>query len=142
MQWITVDRARIVTSLSAARRQMYEGWIVQYPEKVSRVDDIIANLVVQFRSGIEANPRNYLDPDNAKLPQSCVRYCEVLIGFNLAAEIGAETTDGEMVVVEKSEIFLRQMFTGAFFITGGDGSNAPSPSYEAAVERPVRTLDG
>lgn len=142
MDWITIDRARVLGALSASRRQMYEGWIVQYPEKADRVDEIIANLVMEFRSGIEANPLNYLDPDEAKLPQSCVRYCETLITFHLCGEMGATVSEAELLTVQKAEIYLRYLFTGRFFITGGDGSNAPTPSYVAAVVRAARELEG
>ena len=142
MDWITVDKARVLGALSAARRQTYEGWIVQYPEKATRVDGIIANLVMSFRAAIETNPQNYLDPDLAKLPQSCLRYCETLILFDLCSEMGGTISDAEMMAISKAEIFLRMMFTGEFYITGGDASHWPSPSYEPCVERAARTVDG
>jgi len=142
VDWIAVTRERVVTAFSAARRQMYEGWIVQYPEKAGRVDEIIANLVMEFRSGIEANAANYLDPDLTKLPQSCVRYCEILIMFHLCSEIGATVLDAELMSISKAEIFLREMYTGAFYITGGDGMTGHSPSYVTGVEHGVRALDG
>jgi len=103
MDWITVDRTRVLAALSAARLQIYQGWIVQYPEKEDRVDEIIANLVMEFRSAIEANPLNALDSDTSKLPQSCVRYCESLIVFQLSSEIGAVVTDAELVTIQKAE---------------------------------------
>ena len=142
MDWITIDRARLLGALSAARRQMYEGWVIQYPDKAGRVDEIIANLVMEFRSGIEANPMNYLDPDRAKLPQSCVRYCEMLILFHLCGEMGSTVTEAELLTVQKAEIFLRYMYSGRFYITGGDGTLGPSPSYETDVERAARMMEG
>ena len=142
MDWITVDKARVLGALSANQRQLYEGWIIRYPEKATRVDDIISNLVMEFRAAIEANPQNYLDPDLSKLPQSCVRYCETLILFDLCSEMGAEISDAEMMAISKAEVFLRMMFTGSFYITGGDASKVPSPSYEPSVVRQARSVDG
>ena len=142
MDWITIDRARILGALAAVRLQTYQGWIVQYPEKVGRVDEIISNLVMEFRSGIESNPLNFVDPDTATLPQACVRYCEALIIFQLCSEIGAIVTDAELLTIQKAEIFLRQMYSGSFLITGGDGSYVPTPSYVAEVERGPRVLVG
>ena len=142
MDWITVDKDRVLGALSANERQLYEGWIVQYPAKATRVEEIIGNLVMEFRAGIEANPLNYLDPDLSKLPQSCVRYCETLILFDLCSEMGATIGQAEILAISKAEVFLRMMFTGRFYITGGDASKAPSPSYEAGVERTARTICG
>jgi hypothetical protein len=142
MDWVTVDETRVLGALSASQLQLYQGWIVQYPAKATRVAEIIANLVMEFRAAIEANPQNYLDPDLAKLPQSCVRYCETLILFDLCSEMGASISEADIMAIGKAEVFLRLMFSGRFYITGGDGSNAPSPSYETGVERDVRTVDG
>ena len=142
MDWITVDEARVLGALSASQRQLYEGWIVQYPEKATRVDEIISNLVMEFRAAIEANPQNYLDPDLSKLPQSCVRYCETLILFDLCSEMGASVSEAEIMAIGKAEVFLRLMFSGRFYITGGDGSNGPSPSYTTGGDRGMRTVDG
>ena len=36
MDWITVDKDRVLGALSANERQLYEGWIVQYPAKATR----------------------------------------------------------------------------------------------------------
>ena len=142
MDWVTVDEARVLGSLSASQRQLYQGWIVQYPEKATRVAEIIANLVTEFRAALESNPQNYRDPDPAKLPQSCVRYCETLIMFDLCSEMGATIPEAALLAIGKAEVFLRLMFSGRYYITGGDGSNAPSPSYTAGVERGARTVDG
>ena len=142
MDWVTVDEARVLGALSASQRQLYQGWIVQYPEKATRVAEIIANLVMEFRAAIEANPQNFLDPDLAKLPQSCVRYCETLIMFDLCSEMGATIPEAELMAIGKAEVFLRLMFSGKFYITGGDGSNAPSPWYAAGGARRARTVDG
>lgn len=142
MQWVTMDRARIVGAFSTARRQMYDGWILANPDKLERVDETIANLVMEFRSGIEANPRNKLDPDPAKLPQTCVRYCEELCTFEICMEMGAALNDGDLLSVGKAEIFLRYMYSGRFFITGGLGSAGPTPSYAATGKQGARRLCG
>ena len=142
MDWVTVDEARVLGALSASQRQLYQGWIVQYPEKATRVAEIIGNLVMEFRAALEANPQNYLVPDLEKLPQSCVRYCETLILSDLCTEMGAAISQVQLMAIEKAEIFLRMMFSGRFYITGGDASNAPSPWYVAGIRREARRMDG
>ena len=120
---------------------MYDGWILANPDKEERVQELIANLVMEFRSGIESNRRNVLDPDPAKLPQTCVRYCEQLCLFEICGEMGATLTEAEMLSASKAEIFLRYTYSGRFFITGGDGDGGGSPSYETGVVHEARALD-
>jgi len=142
VEWIVVDRERVVGTFSTARRQLYAGWIAVNPEKVERVDELVANLVMEFRSGVEANPRNVLDPDPGKLPQSCVRYCEELCLFEICTEMGAVATDAEMQGAAKAEIFLRYMYAGRFFLTGGEGGGSCTPLYAGVVEHAARMVDG
>ena len=141
MQWVTVDTERVVGAMATPRRQMYDGWILANPGKAVRVAELISNLVMEFRSGIEANSRNVLDPDPAKLPQTCVRYCEEICVFEICMEMGATLNDGEMLSVSKAEIFMRYMYSGRFFITGGDGSGAGTPSYGKPAEHEARMLE-
>ena len=141
MEWTRVDKDRVVGALATPRRQMYDGWILANPSKAARVEELIANIVMEFRSGIEANPRNVLDPDPAKLPPTCVRYCEELCVFEVCMEMGATPTAGELLSVSKAEIFLRYMYSGRFYITGGDGANSPTPSYGEAAEREARMVE-
>ena len=141
MQWITVDKDRVVASMATARRQMYDGWILANPAKAARVEELIANLVMEFRSGVEANPRNRMDPDPATLPQTCVRYCEELCVFEICMEMGATLTAGELLSESKAEIFLRYMFSGRFYMTGGDGQDVPSPWYGEAAERKAKAVE-
>ncbi len=142
MEWIRIDTDRIVGAMSSTRLQIYQGWLVQNPEKAARVDELIDFVVMEFRTGIASNPVNYLDPDRRKLPESCVRYCETLIMFQLCTEMGAALTAAELVAIQKAEIFLRLMFTRGFFFTVGDGSQLPTPSYAGAPGRNARVAVG
>jgi hypothetical protein len=82
-----------------------------------------------------------LDADTSKLPQTCVRYCEEICLFEIATEMGAALSPGELQAVGKAEIFLRYMYSGRFLLTGTSGGG--TPSYEAEVEaREARSLDG
>lgn len=140
MEWVTVDKARILGAMSTSRRGLYDGWILANPDKEARVEELIANLAMEFRSGIEANPRNVLDPDPAKLPQTCVRYCEELCLFKIGLEMEATLTEGELMAASKAEIFLRYLYTGRFFITGSAGEVGGSPTYKRSAEREARVL--
>ncbi len=142
MEWIRIDKDRIMNAMSPARSQTYQGWLIQNPSKESRVEEIIAFLVMEFRTGIASNALNYLDPDRNKLPESCVRYCETLIMFQVCTEMGAPVTQAELVAIQKAEIFLRLMFTRGFFFTVGDGSQLPTPSYAGSPGRNARVAVG
>ncbi len=142
MEWIKIDKARIMSAMSPTRIQTYQGWLVQDPSKQIRVEEIIEFVVMEWRTGIASNARNYLDPDRSKLPESCVRYCETLIMFQLCTEMGAPLTQAELVAIQKAEIFLRLMYTRGFFFTAGDGSQLPSPSYMTTRERERRQVAG
>lgn len=140
MDWVKIDRIRIVNAMPEGLRAAYDAWIVAHPEKLARVDGIVANLVMEFRTGIQANAENELDADTTTLPQSCVRHCETLCMFDLALEMGAAISGDELVAISKAEIFLRYMFSGRFFMTGGDVIVEPSPRYGAAWTRETRVL--
>ena len=71
-----------------------------------------------------------------------MRYCETLILSDLCTEMGAAISQAELMAIEKAEVFLRMMFSGRFYITGGDASNAPSPWYVARVRREARRMGG
>ncbi len=142
MEWIRIDRDRITSAMSATRIQIYQGWLFQNPDKVARVDELIALVVMEFRTGIASYPSNYLDPDRSKLPETCVRYCETLIMFQLCTEMGATLTQAELIAIQKAEIFLRLMFTRGFFFTVGDGSQLPTPSYTRGRARDSRQVAG
>lgn len=140
MDWVVINRTRIEIAMPVALRTEYDAWVLAHPAKLFRIDGIVANLVAEFRTGLEANPENELDPDTTKLPLSCVRHCETLCLYDIAIEIGANVLEDEMAGVSKAEIFLRYMFSGRFFMTGGDERVEPTPRYGRPFDRDVRVL--
>ena len=142
MNWVTINLAHIVDIMPAHQRAAYDAWLVADSDHTMRALIMVENVVMEFRAGIEANPENKLEPDVNKVPQSCARHCETLCLFDLALETGGVLHEDELVATSKAEIFLRYMFSGRFYLTGGTGKIEPAPGYGPAYERDVRVLDG
>jgi len=142
MIWVTINLPHIVKIMTPDQRAAYDAWVVGDSDRTMRAILMIENVVAEFRSGIEANPENKLEPDAWKVPQSCARHCETICLFDLALETGAVLHEDELVATSKAEIFLRYMFSGRFYLTGGTGKIEPAPGYGPAYERDVRVLDG
>lgn len=139
--WVTVDAAQVLGVMPPVDVPVYEAWLVSYPAKVGRLAALTSQVLAEFRAGIATNPANVLDPDEAKLPETCIRYCDTLVLFYLKVEMKAEISAGEMLAIEKAEIFLRQLFY-SHFVVAADGGAGPTPSYETELERAERSLEG
>lgn len=142
MNWVTINIPYIERIMPAAQRTAYNAWIAADSDHYMRAILMVENIVMEFRSGIQANPENYLDDDVRKVPQSCARHCETICLFDLALETGAALTEDELTATSKAEIFLRYMFSGRFYLTGGTEKPEPAPFYGPARERDVRVLEG
>lgn len=141
LTWVTVDNAQVLGAMSVETVTLHQNWLAAHPEKAGRLAQIIASVVSEFRSGIATNPANVMDPDPGKLPDSCIRYCDTLIIFELKVEMNAAISDAEMLATGKAEIFLRQIYYSHFVVAGDDTATA-SPSYGPAAEQATRRLEG
>jgi hypothetical protein len=138
--WITVDEAQVLGVMSPVDLPGYNAWIAANPGRAGRLAALTSQVRAEFRAGIATNPVNVLDPDETKLPETCVRYCDMLVIFYLKVEMWATLSGGELMAIEKAEIFLRQLFY-SHFVVAADEAGGRSPSYEADVERTERVLE-
>ena len=139
--WVTVDAAQVLGVLSPVDLPGYNAWIAAHPDRAGRLAALTNQVRAEFRAGIATNPANVLDPDETKLPETCVRYCDMLVIFYLKVEMWATLSGGEILAIEKAEIFLRQLFY-SHFVVAADDAGGRSPSYVVGVERAARMLEG
>jgi len=145
VDWVAVDEDYILTAMPVSVRTLYDAWIIANPDKAGRLAEITADTVMEFRAGIQTNAVNYVDADEEKLPQSCVRHCVTLVVYTLGLELESPLVANEAAIdaKEKAEVFLRQLFGRSFFVTAGsEGDAEGDPSYGPAAARPVRRLAG
>ena len=130
MLWITVNLERIVSLMSATRRGQYNNWLDSDPTAEDRAAGQVANIVAEFRSALASNPQNDLDPDISKLPQTCIRYADVVALSAVYQMVGVSFTKAEADSMSKAEIFLRLMYTSRLLLTGGgEEEYSGTPSY-------------
>lgn len=139
--WVTVDAAQVLGVMPPDDVTGYEAWLVSYPAKAGRLAALTSQVLAEFRAGIATNPVNVLDRDVTKLPETCIRYCDTLVLFYLKVEMKAVISSGEMLAIEKAEIFLRQLFY-SHFVVAADGGAGATPSYVTGLERAERMLEG
>lgn len=136
MDWIILDAATVAAHLPADLAEHYATWLAANPDKAGRLGEIVANTVAEFRDNIRSNPANTLDPDEAALPQSCVRHAENIIFFQLSMELGLDLDTEGTQSMTRADIFLRQIAYKRFTTSGGDAATSPSPAY-AVPETPT-----
>ena len=128
MDWVTLDGSVAAAHLPSDLASAYQSWLSANPDKAGRLDELVANTVAEFRDNIRTNPVNVLDPDPAKIPQSCVRHAESIVFFQLAMEMGVDLDTEGTQSMTRADIFLRQIAYQRFTTTSGDEST-PSPAY-------------
>jgi hypothetical protein len=129
MDWIILVEATVTAHLPTDLHAEYLTWLTAHPDKAGRLAELTANVVAEFRDNIRSNPGNTLDPDAAKIPQSCLRHAESIIFFQLAMEMGVDLdTEGNQSMT-RADIFLRQITYKRFTTSGGEQAEGPSPSY-------------
>ncbi|NOU36238.1 MAG: hypothetical protein HOO88_05670 [Kiritimatiellaceae bacterium] len=118
--------------MSAPLLAAYRQWLLDNPQKQGRLAAIIQQTAAEFRSAIQANGLPLSDDRATALPESCLRYAQTTILFELKKEIGLTMSESENAAAIRADVFLRGIWTGAIPATL-DGSIA-SPSYKGATQ--------
>jgi hypothetical protein len=122
----------IESVMSANLLSSYQQWLLDNPQKQGRLTSIIQQTAAEFRSAIQANGLPLSDERENALPESCLRYAQTTILFELKKEIGITMSESENAAAIRADVFLRGIWTGIIPATL-DGSSS-SPSYKGATQ--------
>ena len=140
MAWVTLDEARVLADFPTDLRPQYDAWLLANTEKAGRLAEITASVVAEFRDAIAVNPANTMDPNLAKIPESCLRSAEVLVTGTLQNEMGQRLSTDDLQAMTRAEILLRQIGYSHFTADGGSAAANPSPRVSSKFQQSERTL--
>ena len=132
MPWPTITSDSILTALSPGLAADYQQWLVANPDKVGRLDEIIAMVVDEFRAALESNPETVMDTTEGTLPPSCLRHASNIIIFQLKGEMEQTLTEAENAAAIRADVFLRGIWMES--IPAGSAPLIQTPSYAAPHE--------
>jgi hypothetical protein len=139
MEWITLDAARVLADFPTDLLPVYNQWLIDYPAKAGRLAEITDGVVAEYRDAIASNPANELDPDPAKVPESCLRHAETMIVFTLCLEMGVDVSTEGTQSMTRAELFLRQIGYNHYLTRTGE-REAPTPYYTFPERSGLRAL--
>ena len=141
MEWVKVTTESVRSHMAVELIEAYDKWIVAYPEKAGRLDEIVANVRTEFRDAIASVPRNRLNEDPETLPVSAVRHCENICMYEMAMEVGVQITQDGRTLLTNAQIYLRQIPYGRYrFYEDEEDTGIPLPSATVPGERQGRAL--
>ena len=127
--WNEVTQSSILASMTLLLRTAHQQWVLDYPEKEERLNEIVTMVVQEFRAALASNPTVVMDPDENTLPPSCIRHvCNIII-FELKKEMDRILDVYDNSTVIRADVFLRAIWTGD--IPAVPELQAGSPSYTA-----------
>jgi hypothetical protein len=136
MIWVALTEALVLTDLPTELGALYTTWLAANPTKATRLAQITANTVAEFRDAITTNPANTLDDDTTKIPQSCIRSAETIIYFSLMMEMGLSLKSEAIQSMTRADMFLRQIQYKNFSTqTGTTTATKPAPIYTTPEDR-------
>lgn len=140
MEWQKVNAETVKAHMAVELATAYDKWILAYPQKVGRLEEITNNIRAEFRDVIASVPKNSLDPDPETLPDSVVRHAENIIQYEMGMEVGVKlTADGRRLLTE-AEIYRRQIAYGHYLFTDENNPPAATPSYVVPSKSSGRAL--
>jgi hypothetical protein len=91
---------------------LYQAWLDANPSKVNRLAEIVAETVLTFRTAVESQPSNVMDPDLTKIPVTGFRHAQNLVLFTLGMEMGIDFAPEVYSLNVQANIWLRMVGTG------------------------------
>jgi hypothetical protein len=141
MEWVKVTTESVRSHMAVELIEAYDKWIVAYPEKAGRLEEIVSNVRTEFRDAIKSVPRNRLNEDPETLPVSAVRHCENICMYEMAMEVGVQITQDGRTLLTNAQIYLRQIPYGRYrFYEDEEDTGIPLPSCNVPDRSSGRAL--
>ena len=87
--WVTVDGDSVVAGMSTALGHAYGLWLLECPAKAGRLEEVLAQVLAEWREGLSREDAEDLDPDPAKVPVRVVRHVQACVQWYVALEMNA-----------------------------------------------------
>jgi hypothetical protein len=135
--WPILTVAYIESVMSPALYASYLQWRTDNPGKSGRLYALILQIATEFRSALRANGIPVPVSDETAVPSACLRHAQTIILYELKREIGLPFTEGENNMVLRSDMFLRNVWTGNIPLSRDTGGLSPSYTAQAEpIEKP------
>lgn len=140
MEWQKVTGETVLNHMAVELANAYDKWIVAYPQKVGRLDEITASVRAEWRHTIASVPKNSLNPDEETLPDAVVRHVENVIQYEMGMEMGVTLTADGRRLIDQAEIYRRQIGYGHYKFYDESNPQANTPSYVVPGKSSGRAL--
>lgn len=135
--WPILTVAYLESVMSPALYAAYLQWLTDNPGKSGRLSAIITQIATEFRSALRANGTPVPSGNETAVPSACLRHAQTIILYELKREIGLTFTEGENNMVLRSDMFLRNVWTGNIPLSRDTAGLSPSyVAQAAAIENP------
>ncbi len=124
--WTRFDLAAVQTAMPTDMAVLYQAWLDAYPSKVNRLAEIVAETVLAFRTAVESQPSNVMDPDLTTIPVTGFRHAQNLVLFTLGMEMGIDFAPEVYSLNVQANIWLRMVGTGKLKALAFEATGAPS----------------
>ena len=140
MEWQKVTAETLRAHMAVELATASDKWIVAFPQKVGRLEEITNTVRAEFRDVIASVPKNSLNPDPDTLPESVVRHAENIIQYEMGMEMGVKlTADGRRLLTE-AEIYRRQIAYGHYKFEDENNPTVTTPTYTVPGKPEGRAL--
>jgi len=138
MAWTAVNEAYVLGAMPSDLGAEYSGWLTRNPGKASRLSEIAASVVADFRAGLSANPSLAMEPGEDTVPERCLQHVSTIVFYHLAMEMGISINMSAQTAFIRAEAYLRSLYTSEAVIDRD--TVGQTPSYNPVTERNERVL--
>ena len=140
MAWVAFNEAYVLAGMPSELDGEYSAWLAANPGKASRLGEIMASVLADFRTGLSANPSVVMDAGEDTLPERCLQHALTIVIYHLALEMGLSINMSAQRSFLSASTYLRGLYTSDA-VVNRDGLGE-TPSYSGEVDRAARVLAG
>ncbi|MBU4459271.1 MAG: hypothetical protein KJ579_01785 [Verrucomicrobia bacterium] len=134
MNWTVLDVAYVLNAVPLSHRVQIQASLDTTPGFAAKVAEILAATRREFRTALANTPDNELDPDETKLPETCMRHAVYIVEYEINRILGNWEPDLSALI--RAEVYLRALYETKAKLEPETAD--PVPTYgppEAAEER-------
>ncbi len=90
--WVPFTDDTFTNALPVDFLSQHAAWVAAHPSKALRLTEIVTGVRNNFRSAVESNPRNVMDPDEITVPATGELYAFTVAAYTLGLEMGLTST--------------------------------------------------
>ena len=136
-EWTQFDVAAVREAMPTDMAVLYSSWLDANPTKSTRLAGIVAEILARFRATVATVPDLVMDAAIDTIPTSGFRHALNLAIFTLGMEMGVEFAPEVSGPVNRADVWLRMVASGAVKPVGMAAVGTPSYVAREVGERAI-----